>query len=147
MRFKWVEMVVISLAFTSIPMNLKALEKAEKVQPVAHDAWRVPKEAGERRNPTAPTPDSIARGKDMFQKHCVLCHGPEGHGDGPAAAGLSPKPSNLVEDAAHRSDGDIAWKIETGRAPMPAWKGILSESQIWDMLNYIRNLGKRPPSR
>jgi mono/diheme cytochrome c family protein len=38
--------------------------------------------------------------------------------------------------------GDLAWKIENGRGVMPAWKGILSESQIWDLVNYIKSLGR-----
>jgi mono/diheme cytochrome c family protein len=139
-------MVLIALTFTFVPMNLMAGEKVEKMHSGPHDEWRVPKEAEQRSNPNAPTPDSITQGKDLFQKNCVLCHGPEGHGDGPAAAGLATKPSNLVETAAHHSAGNLAWKIENGRTPMPAWKGILSESQIWDLVNYIRNLGKHPGS-
>jgi mono/diheme cytochrome c family protein len=41
------------------------------------------------------------------------------------------------------SDGDFAWKIAEGRGPMPPWKAVLNESQIWDVVNYIkRGFGK-----
>ncbi len=38
--------------------------------------------------------------------------------------------------------GDLAWKIENGRGSMPAWKGILNESQIWDIVNFLKSLAK-----
>jgi mono/diheme cytochrome c family protein len=42
--------------------------------------------------------------------------------------------------AGMHTDGDIAWKIENGRGPMPAWKNILNHDQIWDLVNYIQSL-------
>jgi mono/diheme cytochrome c family protein len=142
MKLKWVEMVLIFLAFTFVSMNLQANEKEGKKQSSGHDEWGVPKEAVERSNPLPSTPESVRQGKDLFQKHCVLCHGQSGLGDGPAAASLKPKPSNLVEAGAHHSEGELAWKIETGRAPMPGWKGTLTENQIWDVVNHIQSLAE-----
>jgi mono/diheme cytochrome c family protein len=142
MKLKWVEMGLICLAFAFVSVSLQAHEKEEKKQSGGHDEWGVPKEAVERSNPLPSTPESVMQGKDLFQKHCVLCHGQSGLGDGPAAAGLKTKPSNLAEAAAHHSDGELAWKIETGLAPMPGWKGILTEEQTWDVVNYIRSLAK-----
>jgi high-affinity iron transporter len=34
------------------------------------------------------------RGKVLFEQHCAECHGPAGHGDGPKAKTLDPKPAN-----------------------------------------------------
>jgi mono/diheme cytochrome c family protein len=42
--------------------------------------------------------------------------------------------------AGHHSDGDLAWKIGNGRGAMPAWKGVLTEREIWHLVNYIKNL-------
>ncbi|TMQ63825.1 MAG: c-type cytochrome [Candidatus Eisenbacteria bacterium] len=44
-----------------------------------------------------PTPELLARGKTVFQINCASCHGNTGHGDGPAAAALNPKPRNFTE--------------------------------------------------
>jgi protein SCO1/2 len=44
-----------------------------------------------------PTPELIARGKTLFSQTCSACHGPEGRGDGPAGANLTPKPRNVTE--------------------------------------------------
>ena len=39
------------------------------------------------------------------------------------------------------SDGDLAWKIATGRDEMPSWIEDFSESEIWDLVNYIKTFG------
>ncbi len=40
-------------------------------------------------------PPSLSLGRTLYETHCTSCHGAEGRGDGPAAAGLSPAPSNF----------------------------------------------------
>ncbi len=37
-----------------------------------------------------------AEGAALFAQYCAGCHGVSGRGDGPAAAGLSPRPANLT---------------------------------------------------
>lgn len=107
-----------------------------------HEHWMAPEEAAARENPISADPASVERGAKLYQAHCAVCHGPTGLGDGPAGAALTPKPTNLTEMAGQHPPGDLAWKIENGRGAMPAWKGILSESQIWDLVNYIKRLGR-----
>ena len=104
--------------------------------------WSAPPEAAKRANPVPADKTSISRGENLFSTYCISCHGPGGKGDGPAAAGLNPKPPNLVKMAGHHPDGDIAWKIAKGRGPMPGWKKIISEEDIWHLTNFIQNLGE-----
>ena len=42
--------------------------------------------------------------------------------------------------AGQHPDGDFAWKVANGRGAMPAWKEILSERDIWHVVNYIQSL-------
>ena len=44
-------------------------------------------------------PDAVAQGKDLYQASCARCHGDQGLGDGPDAAGLSKAPSSLADQA------------------------------------------------
>lgn len=39
--------------------------------------------------------DNAAVAKEIFATRCTPCHGPTGAGDGPASAGLTPKPANF----------------------------------------------------
>lgn len=107
--------------------------------------WVAPEEAANRANPVKSTPESIAAGAALFGNNCIGCHGENAKGDGPAARSLTPKPTDLTGMAGHHPDGDIAWKIETGKGPMPGWKRTFSETQIWNIVNFIQSLAHPSP--
>ena len=44
------------------------------------------------------TSDSIAAGKEIYEKKCYYCHGITGDGNGPAAPRLDPKPRNFTRN-------------------------------------------------
>lgn len=99
------------------------------------------------KNPVPATPESAAAGKTNFAFHCVRCHGAGAKGDGVMAAKLKIKPANLT-DAEWKhgpSDGEIFTLIRDGakNAGMKAFRGALTDRQIWDLVNYIRTL---PPA-
>lgn len=112
----------------------------------SHDAmsghWMAPAKEARRRNPVRADQASLRRGETLYQKHCASCHGATGQGDGTAGLALDPGPANLKDMAPHHSDGDLAWKIAKGRGAMPSWKKTLKTRQIWDVVNYLRQLEK-----
>jgi len=99
------------------------------------------------RNPIPLSADSIARGRQLFQKNCAVCHGAEGRGDGVAAAALPQRPDDLSKIAPPPifPDGVVTYRIINGVKMMPAFKATLSENEIWDLLNFIRSLAVKPP--
>lgn len=107
--------------------------------------WVAPAAAAAKKNPFAGKPDAGAAGKQIFTTTCLPCHGPGGHGDGPASAALNPRPANFSSPAiAGESDGALFWKLSEGRGAMVAFKGSLSETQRWQLVTYIRSLvGKK----
>lgn len=118
--------------------NMQQMEKIDKSSSAEH--WIAPKEAVKRINPILADKESIERGKNFYQTNCAICHGKSAQGDGPGGSGLTPKPANLTAMAGQHPDGNFAWKIATGRGAMPAWKSILTENQIWDIVNFIQSL-------
>ena len=86
--------------------------------------------------------DDPQRGAEVFQANCETCHGPQGHGDGPAGQVLDPQPKNLPELAARASDDYLFWRVSTGKpgTSMAPWAGILTGEQIWQAVAYIRTL-------
>ncbi len=87
-----------------------------------------------------------AKGKEIYTNTCASCHGPEGKGDGVAAAALDPKPRDL-SDGAYVStlSNEHLYKViseggaSVGLSPMmAAWGGVLSEQDIKDVIAYIR---------
>jgi mono/diheme cytochrome c family protein len=93
-------------------------------------------------NPVPADTRSVESGKALYADHCAQCHGSTGHGDGPAAAALNPKPFDLTVHVGLHPDSQLFYWISNGipRTGMPAWKGQLNETQRWDLLNYLRTL-------
>lgn len=55
------------------------------------------KQVQQLKEPWKPDATLVAYGKELFQLNCASCHGPEGLGNGPAGAALTPPPRNLVK--------------------------------------------------
>ena len=85
------------------------------------------------------------KGKAIYERLCVTCHGAHGKGDGPASKMMMPPPVDLTSaKVKSQPDSDLLQAIQNGRppTPMPAFKGQLSEQQIHDVLAYVRSLSK-----
>ena len=74
----------------------------------------------------------------------MLCHGEKGMGDGTRRKTIKVKPANFTDPKlmSVETDGSLFWKMTEGRGPMPSWKDDLSEKERWQLVNYIRKLGK-----
>jgi mono/diheme cytochrome c family protein len=86
--------------------------------------------------------EAVSVGAEIFKTNCESCHGPQGHGDGPAGAALDPAPKNLAELQTVATDDYLFWRINTGKegTSMVPWKGILTDDQIWQVIAFVRTL-------
>jgi len=97
-------------------------------------------------NPLPRDPNVISEGRSLYLGNCAACHGDSGLGDGPAAVGLSPPPTNLrwVLTRPIASDGYLMWAISEGGVPlgtsMPAFKDALSMNDRWRIIRFLRTL-------
>lgn len=105
--------------------------------------WKAPKSAGKEKNPLAGIIEATHKGENLFVQNCTECHGMAGAGDGPTADMLDTKPANLTSPKVQKeSDGALFWKISEGKGAMASYKNVFSEEQRWQLINYIRTLGK-----
>jgi hypothetical protein len=105
--------------------------------------WVAPKDADALVNPMKDKADATAEGKKLYTKYCVVCHGEKGKGDGPAGIALNPRPADHSSAKIQsETDGSLYWKITTGRSNMASYKKPLKDEERWDLVNYIRELGK-----
>jgi mono/diheme cytochrome c family protein len=104
--------------------------------------WTAPASEKGKKSPIATSAKVAEQGEKAARTNCVSCHGAKGKGDGAAAVALNPKPadwtSKRVQD---ESDGELFWKISTGRGAMPSWRH-LPENDRWALIQYIRTLKK-----
>ena len=85
----------------------------------------------------------LDQGKDVYRTYCLECHGPTGHGDGPRAVTLAPRPGNFVSAAiSSKTDEELLASISEGvpRTAMQAWKERLSIDDRRNVLAYIRSI-------
>lgn len=96
------------------------------------------------RNPLGHAPNVLEQGKTAFGAYCIVCHGLDGQNTGvPFAAQMSPPvPSLASKQVQDYSDGQLKWIIENGISPsgMPASRGILSDEEMWSIVEYLRHL-------
>lgn len=104
--------------------------------------WNIPDSAKTMKNPVPATAESLAKGKELFQTHCVMCHGEKGDGTGEMARSLDTKPSDLTDSGrmGAQADGELFYKISTGTDEMPEYGAILEKEEIWHLVNYVRSL-------
>jgi putative copper export protein/mono/diheme cytochrome c family protein len=97
-------------------------------------------------NPIASTAESISAGALAYEATCSGCHGTTGAGDGPIAAGLSVRPSDLSIHVPFHSDAELYAFITRGISgtPMPGFATELSPEDRWNLVNHLRDRWPAP---
>ena len=113
------------------------------------NTWELPEDADMTKNPTTATPESVAKGKELYMErtkgNCVFCHGETGAGNQENLARLRRKPADLTnnERMTAMTDGEAFWKVTKGiQGIMPAGERRMSEEERWHVVNYVRTLAK-----
>jgi len=100
----------------------------------------------------AAPPGSPPEGRKLFVVYCAMCHGPQGHGDGPLADTLFARnrirPRDLTDSAyfAAKSDTQVYALVSLGGAHfhkspyMPIWSVTLHPAQIKSLVSYVRSI-------
>jgi mono/diheme cytochrome c family protein len=115
--------------------------------PVQQQTWLAPATANAMVNPLKGNAESIVAGKKVYVQLCVVCHGDKGKGDGIAGVNLTPRPADhSLPKFQKQADGAIFWKISTGKAPMASYEKLLTPTQRWQVINYLRTLSAIKPS-
>jgi mono/diheme cytochrome c family protein len=84
----------------------------------------------------AGAPD-LAHGKQIYNRICVACHGPDGQGSHGEGAPLKPTLSTAA----------VYMTATLGRRAMPAFRGTLTPLELRDVAGYITGELVKPPSQ
>jgi mono/diheme cytochrome c family protein len=79
------------------------------------------------------------RGKQLYQRYCVSCHGARGDGKGENAVHLDPKPKDFTAGTA-RSDDDLYNLISEGvrSTAMPSWNPLTRQDRV-DLVAFLKS--------
>lgn len=86
--------------------------------------------------------DLVARGKEVYEKNCAVCHQANGQGLPPAFPALTG--SKVVAEPNFDADGKLIKDshldiVLNGKNMMPAWKATLNDTDIAAVVTYERN--------
>jgi mono/diheme cytochrome c family protein len=110
---------------------------------VKQDVWMAPEWADTIKNKLPVNAETISKGDELYSMYCFSCHGDTGYGDGPAGGSMGVRPANFHDPKIQKQkDGSLFWKLSHGKGNMPPFKEALNEEQRWQLIVFLRELGK-----
>jgi len=90
---------------------------------------------------TKASPAAVARGKEVFDKKCGICHFADSDSKkiGPGLKGIGKRGTFTVNNNKVTDESLKTW-IENGDSLMPPFKDVLDEAQIKDVIGYVKSL-------
>jgi len=103
-------------------------------------AWIVPDEQKAKLAPMKFTSEMVKQGEGIYNKNCQSCHGIPTKKN---FASIQPPPGDLSDPrVGNQTDGELFFRITTGRPPMPQFANILSEEDRWSVISFLRSFHK-----
>lgn len=102
--------------------------------------WVVPDDRKGRLS-TFPFSDETRKtGEKLYLVNCASCHGAPGKAN---YLNLVPTPGDPASDKFQKnSDGEIFYKVYTGKGQMPSFRSVLSSTDIWNIVSFLRTTNK-----
>lgn len=111
-----------------------------------------------RKEPADPAAAARARGRETYQHYCRICHGSEGMGDGPNSGPLietlQTRPQDFTDEEfwerKETTESRLRDAVSEGgpingkSILMPAWGHTLTESEVRDVIAFIRTFAEEP---
>jgi mono/diheme cytochrome c family protein len=99
---------------------------------------------------SAPYQASVALGRRLYRRSCVVCHGDTGRADTQAARMLDPPPTGFSDPVAMArvDDGRMYLAITKGvpGTAMSSWEHAMVPAEVIDIMRYVRTLEQPLPA-
>jgi hypothetical protein len=119
--------IIVTLLFTSL---LNAQE------------WVVPADRKARLSPFGFTQSDRETGSALYNANCMSCHGNPTQNNW--LRDLNPQPGDpAAEKYQNNTDGELYHKISEGRGLMPGFRNVLTQTDIWRLVAYVRSFNPR----
>jgi mono/diheme cytochrome c family protein len=147
-RSIWKLFLMLIVLALPLGLGLSLSQEAEAPEgeepPEVEKPLVIPDHAKQRKNPYPGNQRSIENGKQIYQTQCTMCHGVTGDGKGDLVERLGLKVPDFTDPAMQkkRTDGELFFILTNGHKDMPGEGARFSEDWRWDLVNYIRSLGK-----
>lgn len=103
--------------------------------------WIVPADKKGKLSPFAFNDESRKTGERLYTINCMSCHGTPGKGN--FITLVPPSGDPATEKIQNNSDGEIFYKITSGRGPMPSFRNALTANEIWNVISFVRSFNTK----
>lgn len=112
--------------------------------PPAAQAYTIPPEYLNMTNPVKPTPESLARAKQIYSWDCAMCHADNGSGKGDVAVEQKLTLSDFHNPATLKpwTDGQLFYIIRNGKGKMPGEGPRAKDAEVWNLILYLHSMSK-----
>lgn len=138
-----VGVIVFSSLINDQSFSYKQADSKFLQDTLKREVWLAPASADSLKNLLAVSQENISKGEELYNMYCFSCHGDTGYGDGPAGGSMGIRPANFHDKRViKQKDGALFWKLTNGKGNMPPFKEALTEEQRWQLIIFLRELGK-----
>ena len=104
----------------------------------AQEEWVVPDAQKVKLSKFEFDDQSRQAGEAFYQTNCKSCHGDPGQAN--FLTTLTPTPTDPASETFQANlDGELYYKIRTGRGQMPSFRMVLTPNQVWQLIAYLRS--------
>jgi mono/diheme cytochrome c family protein len=106
----------------------------------------VARRAPKQDNPMPVTEENLIAGAGIYRQLCARCHGASNGSANPYGGSFYPPAPHLYAERKSYSDGEMFWLVKHGirNTAMPAWGNLLSDNDIWQVVNVVRKFDDLP---
>ena len=99
-------------------------------------------------NPVPLNEDNLKAGIDTYKAMCARCHSTPGGNPSVYGQSFYPPAPPLPAGMYPYTEAQLFWVIKHGirNTGMPAWEGMLSDEEIWQLVSLLKNSQDLPPS-
>jgi len=129
-----------------------------------HNTW-VKHHSPNEADPVPVNDDTLMAGAKLYQGNCAVCHGGENYTNSPLGRGIYPGAPQFMrfvefqqthpkfkmpkgtpaQEQARNDHSFFVIKHGIRFTGMPAWKYNMSDTQIWEVVNFMHHMGHLPP--
>jgi mono/diheme cytochrome c family protein len=104
--------------------------------------------APDSKNPIPASEENLVAGAKLYVDHCAGCHGVPSNPDSQFGKSFHPPVPAFFKEAPDMPENQNFYIIQHGIrwTGMPYWNKTLNETQIWQLVTFLRNIQKLPPA-
>lgn len=139
--------IVVRKGYVNFAADQEAPALEKRIAMAASDA-SVERRAPAMQNPLAVSDDTLVAGAKLYRDNCSGCHGSSANPDAALGHNFNPPAPQFMADPAEMPENENFYIIQHGIrwTGMPAWKSKFNDTQIWQVVTFIKHLDKLPPA-